>query len=303
MSIFSTLTQMASDTAISSSTRPSDTMNSPGIENSSKKICSSHIGKEPCNFDKKCNWDKKMGKCYLNENLASMRVTKLFMTNSEKNKALNKIQELKSEARDIKSKFDGMINKLKVHNEKTELVKPRTTRKVVRKKKEDAKARKEGRRHLYNISQQIQNLQDAVDFMAIVIEEIEHLVKKLAENNEIKENDEIVIEIEENIKALMETLKVLLVNVSSMSSYFASGLLDKSIYILTATGGLLKVLGNGFETILGMIGSKALDTLRAQMKRLHDNWRKEQDRLKKEKALRKSMRRKRSRRGRQTRKR
>merc|ERR1711871_1610423 len=131
---------------------------------------------------------------------------------------------------------------------------------------------------------QIAELDNAVDFIyngqiVNTIEQLASLIKKLEEN---KENDKQVKEIEEKIQALMETLKGLLGKLGSISSSFTSGLLDGTIRILNSTGGLLKVLGKGLVTILGIIGSKTLHALKAEMERIKAEYASEQARLKRQ---------------------
>ena len=202
------------------------------------------------------------------------------------------INKLKEDARAVKSKFNDMITELKQHSRRTEIVNARMRRRTLRKEqKEISRLEKEGRRNLHKMilqekideaeKKQIEELDNAVDFILIVntIEQIESLVKKLEEN---KENDKQVKEIEEKIQALMETLKGLLEILGSISFSFASGLLDATIRILKSTGGLLKVLGKGLGNILGMIGSKTLDALKVQVKRMQDAYDREQARLKRE---------------------
>merc|ERR1711871_729345 len=130
---------------------------------------------------------------------------------------------------------------------------------------------------------QIAELDDAVDFIyngqiVNTIEQLASLIKKLEE----EENDKKVKEIEEKIQALMETLKGLLGKLGSISSSFTSGLLDGTIRILNSTGGLLKVLGKGLVTILGIIGSKTLHALKAEMERIKAEYASEQARLKRQ---------------------
>merc|ERR1711871_1372546 len=130
---------------------------------------------------------------------------------------------------------------------------------------------------------QIAELDNAVDFIyngqiVNTIEQLASLIKKLEE----EENDKKVKEIEEKIQALMETLKGLLGKLGSISSSFTSGLLDGTIRILNSTGGLLKVLGKGLVTILGIIGSKTLHALKTEMERIKAEYASEQARLKRQ---------------------
>ena len=189
----------------SSSAQSRSMMSSPGNkvgDTGPKKLCESYTSQSACPKTN-CFWER--GACHLLKDVAEMRLTKLFMTQAAKNKALKEIDKLKEDARVVKLNFNNMITELK----RTEIVNARMRRKMAKKEQ------KEGRRNLKKMllqekidkaeQRQIEELGNTVSTLSIVqtLEQIKSLIKQLEEE---KENGKKVKDIEDKFQALMDIL-------------------------------------------------------------------------------------------------